>query len=594
MSNFVTLSVYCFSVFIQSIKTENHEMKLIDQLNNHFNFDHNIFLFELSIDTNRFIDTSGTSSSLTPKSVYKFSSGSQGVPELINLEKIGSKNALMIVVPGSVKLDKNLNLLSHVKRIQLLQLNMKIGIFYPQIAFNDDLHDLFKWSWKQRIINIFAATKPSTDSLHVFTFNPFGTFQVINVTHSSDSYDRFFLRQNSNFHKYPILLLDFRNDQYDRNLWFTVLGVLNVSYVKLPLFGLNDSMASISDNLLSICYARFTLTEVNKQTVYPWEMKHVGVLVPEALPYIGFTAYLRVLTTYKLLAYISIMIAAIIISLSLFRFKRQKKILVLNSIVDVFNLLMNDNGNIKYQRLSGTELMIIVPLTFAGLIIVNGILSALQSLFTRPIIQPQINSVEDLYNSPFFIYTIDEFWKNFTANLLTNQLRDANWADKVRILDYYQFENQKLAFNRSMSFMRDTMVANVEVAAQKRLNIYGHHISNVHLSSRFDYYPINNDLPFLERINEIIFWLIQSGITKKWKEDILFEYENDIVKVSPMALSNRKETTIDGFEMPTFILYGWVVSSIVFLIEIAWIKLKFFVGKHVVKSSSTKNDAFTC
>lgn len=83
---------------------------------------------------------------------------------------------------------------------------MKVGFFLPATTNEEDLSDLFRWSWKERIVNIFAAIwSESTDAcqgmklnLKMFSYNPFETFNVLNVT-DTESYDNLFLSQNFNF-----------------------------------------------------------------------------------------------------------------------------------------------------------------------------------------------------------------------------------------------------------------------------------------------------------------------------------------------------------------------------------------------------------
>lgn len=83
------------------------ELKLISDLNNYFNFDHNIFLLDSSADKIRFI----TSTPQTPQSLYDFNNDNF-TSNLELLTEIKSKNTLtIIVVPGISGLDKNFWLL---------------------------------------------------------------------------------------------------------------------------------------------------------------------------------------------------------------------------------------------------------------------------------------------------------------------------------------------------------------------------------------------------------------------------------------------------------------------------------------------------
>lgn len=172
------------------IRWEYHEALLLDRLNSAFGFDHNIFLAHSSEESNRFISNMNRSH-CTPQSSQTFQNFDDDGIKLRNLETfrmIGGKNELLIVaVPKDTKFDKTLlSILLLVKEIQLLKVNIKIGIFFSTFVPNDDLKNLFEWLWSKRIINVFAAFhfngEPHPQSLNVFNFNPFGTFKVVNIT----------------------------------------------------------------------------------------------------------------------------------------------------------------------------------------------------------------------------------------------------------------------------------------------------------------------------------------------------------------------------------------------------------------------------
>lgn len=139
---------------------------------------------------------------------------------------------------------------------------------------------------------------------------------------------------------------------------------------------------------------------------------------------------------------------------------------------------------------------------------VNGYLSGLQSYLTSPIQQPQINTIEELYRSPFTIYTWDETWENRLIDVLTNQLDYTNWTYKVREMDLDLLFNETEIFNRSISFLREMNYAKVSLKAQKRLDIKGYHISRVPVRSSFFSYIVNDDFPFIEHLKKIIQWTI--------------------------------------------------------------------------------------
>src|ERR1700761_7889418 len=91
------------SLLLPIICGVHQELKLIRDLNDFFNFDHNILLLDSSIDTTCFVDGEST-----PKSLYVFESDNDNITELESLTEINSKNTFMVVVPGSSDFDINL------------------------------------------------------------------------------------------------------------------------------------------------------------------------------------------------------------------------------------------------------------------------------------------------------------------------------------------------------------------------------------------------------------------------------------------------------------------------------------------------------
>ncbi len=565
------------------------ELKLISKLNSHFGFDHNIFLFNSSvIDLNRYIETKKEPDQIVPQSVFVFESADDKFTALESLQEIKSKRTFMIVVSGSVTFENNLNLLTQVKKIQLRQIDMKIGIFYPHSVTRKDLHNLFEWSWKQRIINIFATTHSSqteeirdansdpVNLLNIFTFNPFGTFKVVNIT-GSESYDNFFLSQRSNFEKYPIATLytDYTR-HVNEQLWLAIFDVMNVSLVRKE----SDAIAVLDEfcenEMCVLLHSVSSIDDFMISPVYPLGITEIVVVVPEALPYSGFAAIVKAFNSNSVLI-IFIAIAVIITFLIFFRYRRLRKFVIFRSVADVLNLLISDNTYIRYQRLNDIEVLVIVPLTFAGLIIVNVSLGVLKSYLTSPIIQPQINTITDLYDSPFYIYTWADTWTNSTVKILSDQLKNVNWTDRVRTIDnYFLFNELVHSFNTSMAFIRDKYRADIQLNAQKRLNIRGYHISQVRLCPEIFTFLLNSDFPFIERVNEIIHRVTQSGLTSQWDLKRSAEYEEQLLEKNGEILGKREEVNVNNVDSDlTLILYGWVASAIVFVLEIIFKRFNF-------------------
>lgn len=218
---------------------------------------------------------------------------------------------------------------------------------------------------------------------------------MINITGRSDNS---FLNRNINFQQHPIRMgfnFDPNLGYSKENVWLAVLRVLNASFT-------NDertysSLEEFYENGTDVIPKLVVQNKLSLFNLYPMYSDYMVIVVPESLPYPEFTAYIRTAMSDKFFGYFLIVIVTVILLLSFFRYIKRKKFLFVQSAVDVVNLLMSDNGAIKYPLLNRLEGFLIVPFTFVGLIFVNGILSTLQSHLTQPFLQPQINTLEEVY-----------------------------------------------------------------------------------------------------------------------------------------------------------------------------------------------------
>lgn len=112
---------------------EYQEIQLIEGLAYHFHFDHHLLLLDTNADANRFINNGTVPQTLCVDKVS----------ELQCVHEINSKNTFMIVVAGSSEFEDNFNLLNEMKKMQKLQTNMKIGVFFVQFTSTDDLRKFF-------------------------------------------------------------------------------------------------------------------------------------------------------------------------------------------------------------------------------------------------------------------------------------------------------------------------------------------------------------------------------------------------------------------------------------------------------------------
>lgn len=568
--------------------SQYQELVLINQLNNFFCFDHNIFLFVGSDDINRYILTSSPTPTyktneekFIPRSIYRFTQLEDNTTGLETLKEIKSKNTFLIVVPESSNFEKNLKFLAQVKSIQRLQINVKIGVFFSDIPTSDNILKLFKWCWNHRILNVFSAfhsVSKLTNGLtpetlfKVFTYHPFGTFKVINVERS-ETFANYFPSKWSNMQQYPLRIPsdDMQIVDYDQKFWKTVLAILNATVTLVQINGSFYPSEVLDFNLVDLI--PFLHVHSAYKNAYPLTMDSMVIVVPEALPFSDFMAYLRRITSAHLFGYCFITIVTIISTLTISGYIHKKKLLFFQFTSDVFNLLMNDNAAIKYRQLSRVEGCLIIPLTFVGFVIANGILSIFQSYVTLPVIQPQINTVEDVYRSPFPILAPDLFWASEITNRLKNLSKHGDWSEKVSPTSTMDINQQIFTFNNSISFPTLYTHAKMILDIQKRLDIRGYHIpSELYLFKSLFSYSVNDNFPFIERLNDIIHSIKGAGLFEKW----MMEHNEIVTKI--IIRENRggvkKSEDIDNFPIPTVVVYGWIVSIIVFFIEIIWKKFR--------------------
>lgn len=573
---------------LPTVRLQYSELALINQLNNFFHFDHNIFLLDSSIDHDRYINTLPSWKTLTdeytPQSVYNYEAiEDSNITALESLTEIRSKNTFMIVVPESSKFESNVQLFSYVKSMHRLSINMKIGVFYSDIAAIDDIKKLFEWFGTHSIVNIFCLfylnneALPSDPFPNVFRLSPFGAFNVtmVNVSHS-ECLSNYFPDKSSNFQQYPLRLPIIGNIKiidYDKKLWKTVLAALNASTTMIQLSSTMDLYGLIDDDIIDVMPHLHIVEEPTN--VYPMKMATLVIVVPEALPYSDFLSYLKRITSAQLIGYTVVTIVAVTVLRTISCYIKTKKILLFQCLADVLNLLMNDNSSIMYSQLNRVDVCLIVPLTFAGFVVVSDVISIFQSYVILPVIQPQINTIADLFNSPFPILS-PEPWSSQVIGCLENVSRHGGWKDKTLSVGLDVIDQQIAVFNTSISFPSFNSDVKLVIEVQKRLNIRGYHIpTEVYLNKYLASYTVNDNFPFIERLNDIILGIREAGLFDKWLED-----HNEMLVMKLWSIyrddQNRmiNDADVDVFPVPAVIFYGWIASVIVFIGEIVSEKIK--------------------
>lgn len=557
------------------------ELDLINQLNGCFGFDHNIFLLDsLTHHHHRYIATSSSkvNHGYTPQTVFSFDEQSPD-KDMVQLHQITSKNTLLIVVVESLNFERNnLQFLSQIREILDRKTNVKIGVFFARsVTSMNDVKKFFRWSWSHNILNIFSAFylhvegDNDTDEplLNVFKFNPFGTFNMINVTRSASPFN-YFPDGRPNFRQHPLRFAKFREQEnhiLERIFWDIVVRKFNAT----PRFLSATKSLAVKDGIIPYEVTMSNSTQFHQ--LYPHRSARIVLLVPHAQTYSNFIGLLKSVTSESFFGYIFIAILSSTVLLIMSRYLHKTEILLFESVADVMNLLMNDNATIRYRQLRFADACIIVPLTFVGLIITNGIVSLFQSYVTLPRYQPQIETVDDLYKSQVPILINEFVWYKELTRVLDSLSHHGQWSAQIRPLNSTQLGKEMESFSNFVAIAMFDETAKVLLEAQKQLNLKAYHVmSETNIMTYILLYRTQTNFFFIEYLNDIIHRYESAGLFDKLMKNYRQEMVGELLKRN---LNVRLRTSNDAqFTIPTVIWIDWTASVIVFICEIIWQKFK--------------------
>lgn len=558
------------------------ELQLISKLNDFFNFDHNIFiLLHSTTDGGRFFNTNGSIGRTTPQSVFVIE-GENG--DVIGLENVQSKNSLVIVVPGCNTPDwlGRVNAIQNRIKQQYHRAQMKIGVFTRTNTSKEELLALFSRSWELGIINIFAATYTVKDpkKLKIFTYNPFETFEIVDVT-GAKSLGEIFLRRS-----------DFQNHKF--RMGGRQYNIMDFEFVNIILERVNATFVSHKPpTILPIdfeCELSYMSTE--RAFMYPMKMDYEVVVVPKSLPYDSFSAYLQNITSKEFFGLSLAALVVVVAALTAVRFNKQQKFLLAETLADVINLLMNDNSFVDYRQMARAEVCIIVPLTFVGFIFVNKILSNLQGFLMQPLLQPQIHSIEEIYRSDLHILVPDSIEKDQVINVLESLSPRGDWSDKVREIALLELGLTVYAYNSSISFLWSLSAILALENTQQLLNVRGYHITNVNMGIRNLAFVVNETFPFRERFNDIASRAKSAGLYQYWMNRETYMYHTLLLGENE-RLRSKTELDVEPISFPIFIVYAWLASVVVLFVEIFWDRFKLSLSTFIKNRKCNEKGAIS-
>lgn len=554
---------------------QHHDsLDLINRLNDFYRFDHLIFLTDSSIHLNRWIPfDSGTQ--FTPQSIYT----SDGLSKQTANSTLTSRNTFLVAVVDELSFDNESTLLTQIKEIRSPIVNLKVGVFFVRnITSLRVIEKLFRRSWSVGIVNIFIAFHMNGQNggpspLNIFKCDPFDDFALINLT-KSESLRDYFSDGNPNYRKHPLRLVNIREyhtSPVEKQIWNVVRRVFNTSLSMKHINHGQWDRNSRQDFLANSLEQR-----AHKVCLYPYQQVVTQLIVPHAKPYSNVMAYLQNRAWTRLFVYTAIVVTMSSLLLVISGYLRKKKISPFQRLVDVVNLLLSENSAIRYGNLYRAEVFIILPLTFTGLIVMNGILSLLQSYLTSPIYQPQINSVEDLYkSSTLIIENVEAGLVDQYARKLEDISKHGGWIEKFHEVLGDEITAEIETFNGSIAFFSNEADAQVLLDVQKRLGLEAYHLLRDNFFAKnLISFEVRPDYPFVEPINDIIHRLQSGALIDKWMKEQREENEQFLLYLN--QLSTRIESPTDEFSfMFLFVLWcGWMASGVVFLCEIIWNRIQ--------------------
>lgn len=389
---------------------------------------------------------------------------------------------------------------------------------------------------------------------------------MINVTTRKTCED-LFPNLDINCHQHTFRVAPFRIRTYER-FWLATLKVMNATFTieKVRRRAAQDYFMVGTD---IVPFFHSYSTNTRRFRVYPVLLTLERIVVPEAVPYSGFYSYLRTLASNEFFAYCTGTVVAIVLTLCVCRYIKEKQILFFESLMDVLNLLINDNGYINYRRLSHAEIFVLGPLTFVGFIVVNGYLSNIQSYVTSPVLQPQMKTFDDIYNSPLNIAVPSEL-RDFFLEQVNLQSTDKDWSNKIVGIEK-NYRTQFLNFNTSTSYFMVDHNIEMLFEVQRQLGIRGFYDTGITVTNSLAVFLMLDSIIFYEKLNDIIHRTHSSGLLNQWQKEHFAELGQRVLNHNRLKKQRSAE---DEFEFPMFVVYGWIASSVFLLIEIVWSKVR--------------------
>lgn len=583
-------------ILIVSLNAFLSEGSFIQQLNQFYGFDHNIFVFTDAINTLHEIYLVDDH----PRTIIQLNNSNQAYklenkPQVFGRIALLGSNCLLLVFLSGYSHEKPLeraNSLNDVGMSTIVELikwneRMKIGIIVGETIAEDGhleiVQNLFKWSWKYSIIYVFVAFLHG-DLENIFTYNPYDSHQI-SICRSLDV-PLYFPEKTKNLFGHPVRIAfqpdpisiqyvknDFRSK--DGKLCEYILKGLNASYIIREVKNIsfdsieNEAMANGVDLVPRLRRVKPKTASKPAIYTYPVILDVSILLVPAAEPYSPISAFLLNFTKENFLVLISLIFSLILILWAIRRSTSvQRKFL--RNCMDVINLLCGLDIK-RGKSTSNDEQWNIVSLSFGGFFFTNLILSTFISILAKPSFQPEIDTMDQFDQTSLEIVPPDA---SYVAPFLDlAQFRGRNWTDRINLkFDTTDFTVQIYGCNNKYSYLFTRSRTEVLIERQKHIStIRCFHVPGEHLRSYAYSYLVGAQAPFKDEVNLLILQAFSAGFYAKWSKEV---YRNLSGEGFFDDFISDNDETVESFSMPLVMLYAWVLCTIVFVYENFYFRLR--------------------
>ncbi len=170
------------------------------------------------------------------------------------------------------------------------------------------------------------------------------------------------------------------------------------------------------------------------------------------------------------------------------------------------------------------------------------------------------------------ILTLSTYFKTALIDTLSNQTKYTDWSNRIFIVNITELNNRRDLYDRSAMYLTIERLSDRLVNVQKIMQIKGYRAVERGIMKAIVIFPVNQEFPFIERLNNILHRMKSSGLYNYLQLQQDMKDSNKILKLNRDYLGNKTETIGNSDMFPIFIAYGWFVGIVLFVVEIIWFR----------------------